>query len=164
MVNRCLVTSEGGKTSKPYPAVHNLIFLQVDRSIEELKKVLKECPYALSVYCRAGKPDTWCLIPDNEIMDLRLMCDTSFTEPLFITQKESELKLGTQVIVTHGPLKGIRGKLVRKNKKYYLVKTLAGLGVMVAVSRWCCKSTEVNEEKVKRENLQSTGKNTSLNK
>ena len=140
MMTHRVVTKEGKTVPKHHPAVHNLIFLQIDRSIEELKAVLKECPYPISVYCKTNKPGEWCMIPDSDMMDLRLICDITFTEPRFVSVEEMELKVGTQVRVTHGPMKGVTGKLVRKNKKYYLVKTLVGIAVMVAVSRWCCEA------------------------
>lgn len=72
------------------------------------------------------------------------MCDVSLCEPTFITQGEYDMKVGHTVRVVHGPLSGIRGKLVRKNKKYYIMKSLGmdssdALGVMISVSRWCCE-------------------------
>ena len=40
------------------------------------------------------------------------------------------------------------GRMMRKNKKYYVLKTMVGgMGVMVAVSRWCCEpATEDNKK------------------
>ena len=140
MVTRRSVTTDGKNVLIQKPAVHNLLFLQMDRSMEELKRVLSECPYPISVYGQIDKPNEWSLISDKDMTDLRLICDITFTAPIFISQQESELKVGTQVRVTHGPMKGATGKLVRKNKKYYLVKTFVGVGVMLAVSRWCCEA------------------------
>lgn len=147
MMTRSVVTEEGKNVSRHYPAVHNLLFLKADRSTDELRQVLTECPFPISVYCQIDKPGVWCQISDSDMTDIRLMCDTTFSEPKFITQEESELKVGTEVIVTHGPFKGITGKLIRKNKKYYLVKSIAGLGVMVSVSRWCCQEVKKNEDR-----------------
>ena len=142
MVTRTVVTKDGKRETKLQPAVHNLIFLQVDRSIDEIKRILADCPYSISVYSQMDKPGVWCMIPDKDMVDLRLICDITFTTPVFASAKEIELKVGSLVRVTHGPMKGISGKLVRKNKKYYLVKTFAGMGVMVNVSRWCCERIE----------------------
>jgi hypothetical protein len=47
--------------------------------------------------------------------------------------------------VTNGPLKGLTGKLVRQSRKYYLLKEVPGMAVMIKVTRWCCKPLE--EEK-----------------
>ena len=52
------------------------------------------------------------------------------------------MKVGAPVLVKFGPLKGLTGKLVRSNKKYYLLKEVPGLGVMLKVSRWCCVPME----------------------
>ena len=38
------------------------------------------------------------------------------------------------------------GKLHRVKNKYYFIKTLAGFGVMIRISRWYC---EVMKEEVK---------------
>lgn len=126
------------------PAVHNLIFVERRLSDDELQGVLDECPYAVKVYTY---PDSrqWQSIPARDILELRIICDSTFCEPQFISQQESDLKIGRMVAVVHGPLKGISGKLVRKNKKYYVVKSFVGLGVMVAVSRWCCREVESGE-------------------
>jgi ribosomal protein L24 len=58
---------------------------------------------------------------------------------MFLSAEEAQLKVGDPVLVAHGPLKGITGRLVRQNKKYFLLKEVPGMGVMVKVSRWCCK-------------------------
>lgn len=141
MSNRVRHTEEGALIKTRQPAVHNLIFLQKTRPKAELRTILSECPYAVSVYHHIDNEEKWYEISSHEILELRLLCDHSFN-PQFISQEESELKVGSEVYVKHGPFKGLSGKLVRKNKKYYLVKSFVGLGVMVAVSRWCCESIE----------------------
>ena len=140
MMTRRAVTKEGRIVFKHYPAVHNLLFIPLEKSMEELRALLSECPYPVSIYSHSDRPSDPYMIPDSDMTDLRLICDMSFTEPIFISTEENELKVGTHIVVTHGPLKGVDGKLVRKNKKYYLVKTFVGMAVMVAVSRWCCKA------------------------
>ena len=57
--------------------------------------------------------------------------------------EEAKLKKGTRVLVTHGPLKGLTGKLVRQSKKYYLLKEVPGMAVMIKVTRWCCKAEAI---------------------
>lgn len=114
MVTRTVLAKDGKRVHKLQPAVHNLIFLQVDRSMDEVKRILANCPYSISVYSQMDKPGVWCLIPDKDMLDLRLICDITFTAPVFTTAQEVELKTGTHVRVTHGPMKGISGKLVCK--------------------------------------------------
>jgi ribosomal protein L24 len=53
-----------------------------------------------------------------------------------MTQSEAEAMIGKEVRVVAGPFKGSTGKLVRKNKQYYFLKAVIGMGVMVRVSRW----------------------------
>ena len=140
-----LKTVNGGggvkKSKSKVPFVHNLIFIKKPESTDLLKKALDECPFSTQMYCVTGT-QTWVEIASSEILELRIICDQSFSEPHFITQQESELKVGHMVQVVHGPLAGIHGKLVRKNKKYYIVKSMTGLGVMVTVSRWCCVAVD----------------------
>ena len=137
------VVNEDGKTIRSRkPAVHNLLFLQVNQCIEELKSIIADCPFPVSVYHRFNKPGEWIMIPDSDMSDLRIICDNTFTEPIFVSSQECELKVGSMVRVKCGPLKNMEGKLVRKNKKYYLVRTFGNLGVMVSVSRWCCEAKD----------------------
>ena len=116
-------TSDGEIKWTMRPVVHNLIFIRKVFSEEVIRKILSECPYPLSVYRHQDKAQSWCEIAGQNIIDLRIMCDAAFCEPTFITQKEYDMKVGHIVRVVHGPLSGIRGKLVRKNKKYYIMKS-----------------------------------------
>lgn len=130
------------------PVVHNLIFVRKAFSEEVIRKILQGCPFPLSVYRCQDEAKSWCEIADQNIIDLRIMCDASFCEPTFITQREYDMKEGHIVRVEHGPLSGIRGKLVRKNKKYYIMKSFDidspdAPGVMISVSRWCCVPDDV---------------------
>lgn len=131
-------TSDDEPRRHQHPVVHNLIFIERTVSDTDLLAVLKECPYSVRIYTYPNE-QRWQVIPAQDILELRMICDNSFVEPQFISQQESELKIGRMVQVVHGPMKGITGKLVRKNKKYYIVKSFVGLGVMVSVSRWCCE-------------------------
>ncbi|MBF1646127.1 MAG: UpdY protein, partial [Prevotella sp.] len=54
----------------------------------------------------------------------------------------AQMKAGDEVLVKFGPLKGMTGRLVRSSKKYYLLKEIPGIGVMLKVSRWCCVPME----------------------
>ncbi len=129
-------TKKARKSQVPY--VHNLIFIKRPQDLQTLESALAECPYATSVYSQPESGE-WCPIPESDILDLRIICDQSFTEPIFLTEEECDMVKGSLVEVTHGPLKGIRAILVRKNKKYYVVKEITGARIMVQVSRWCCK-------------------------
>ncbi len=139
-----VVCKDGTPSNCEQPFVHNLIFLRKTLDTIELKQILGQCPYPLSVYSHQDSKEHWYEIAKSEILDLRIICDNTFCEPKIITQKEYDLKVGRMVRVAHGPMKGIRGKLVRKNKKYYLLKTIADVGISISVSRWCCVAEEEN--------------------
>ena len=143
--------ANGNPVKKPVPAVHNIIFLKKTMSKEELKCILAECPFAVRVYTYPSDCK-WVEICDSDILELRFICDSAFADIRFVSAQETEMKVGHMVKVVHGPLKGIHGRLIRKNKKYYVVKNFAGLGVIACVSRWCCERMEESEEgKVKSE-------------
>ena len=125
MCNSYRVDAAGKEKLYTHPAVHNLIFLRKTMEQKELQRLLDDCPYAVKVYARADNASWWYEIPDRDI-----------------TQQECDLQVGRMVVVKHGPLRGVRGKLVRKQKKYYVVKSFVGMGVMVKVSRWCCAPDE----------------------
>ena len=71
--------------------------------------------------------------------EFQIMCNPELGMKRYLSQDEAKLKTGSPVKVTHGPLKGLTGKLVRSNRKYYLLKDVPGLAVMLKVSRWCCE-------------------------
>ena len=142
MCNSYRVDAAGEEKLCTHPVVHNLIFLRKTKEQKELQRLLDDCPYAVKVYAHVDNASKWYEIPDRDILDLRIICDQTFVEPEIITQQECDLQVGRMVVVKHGPLRGVRGKLVRKKKKYYVVKSFVGMGVMVSVSRWCCAPDE----------------------
>ena len=82
------------------------------------------------------------LSPHNQMYEFRLMCNPEITMRKFLSSDEAQMKAGDEVLVKFGPLKGMTGRLVRSSKKYYLLKEIPGIGVMLKVSRWCCVSME----------------------
>ena len=74
--------------------------------------------------------------------EFRLMCNPEITMRKFLSSEEARMKAGAEVFVKFGPLKGLSGRLVRSSKKYYLLKEVPGIGVMLKVSRWCCVPAE----------------------
>ncbi len=74
--------------------------------------------------------------------EFRLLCNPEITMRKFLSSDEAQMKAGDEVLVKFGPLKGMTGRLVRSSKKYYLLKEIPGIGVMLKVSRWCCVPME----------------------
>ena len=131
--------AEGKAIRRYYPIVHNLIFFCKKQGGRNLKSIINACPYTVLVYTKTTENHAWCPISETELLELRMICDRNFSEPPIVTLHQGEIEVGKMVHVVQGPMKGIRGMLIRKNKKYYILKTVANLKLMFAVSRWCCK-------------------------
>lgn len=130
---------EGNSIRHYYPVVRNLIFFCKKQGGGNLKPIIDACPYAVLVYTKTSENHAWCPISDTELLELRMICDRNFSEPPIASEHQGEMEVGKMVHLVQGPMKGIRGMLIRKNKKYYILKTVANLKLMFAVSRWCCK-------------------------
>ena len=125
-----------GRDGKPHtvlrPVVRNLIFV----------KKPGEANYKISVVKKAKDSQEYALIPHNQMYEFRLMCNPEIMMRKFLSSDEAQMKAGDEVLVKFGPLKGMTGRLVRSSKKYYLLKEIPGIGVMLKVSRWCCVPME----------------------
>ena len=120
------------------PAVHNLLFVQKKGTQQEMMQMFHECDIPVSVFRHPGTKE-YCEIPAREMVELRILCDTEYTNTQYMTQGEAETMIGKDVRVVAGPFKGAVGRLVRKQKQYYFLKAVIGMGVMVRVSRWYCQ-------------------------
>lgn len=120
------------------PAIHNLLFVQKQGTETEMIQLLRECPVPVSIF-RYPSSEKLCEISSREMIELRMLCDPDFETSIFMTQGEAEAMVGKNVRVVDGPFKGAVGRLVRKDKKYYFLKAVIGMGVMVRISRWYCE-------------------------
>lgn len=120
------------------PVIHNYLFVQKTKSESELNQIISECPIPLKVMKIEGTQDYY-QISESEMAEFRLLCDPQFKDSVFMESGEAEAKPGKEVVIIHGPFKGIRGKICRSHNNYYFVKILAGVGVMIQISRWYCK-------------------------
>ena len=124
-----------GHDGKPHsvlrPVVRNLIFVKKPGEDISFQKIVQEANYKISVVKKAKDSQEYALIPHDQMYEFRLMCNPEIT-----------MKAGDEVLVKFGPLKGMTGRLVRSSKKYYLLKEIPGIGVMLKVSRWCCVPME----------------------
>lgn len=121
------------------PVVHNLLFLKKTRTEHEIRTILSTLPFHLSVIRKERESSHFYEIPAWQMFEFQIMCDPDILTRKFLSEDNAKLKAGIPVVVQYGPLKGMTGKLVRSNKKYFLLKVLPGLGVMLKVSRWCCR-------------------------
>ena len=120
------------------PVVHNLIFLEKDSSQRSLLQTLSECPVPWYILRKEHSSDLY-EIPDKDMEEFRALCDPNFDDSHFMSQDDADAKIGKMVRVVHGPFAGMTGKLHRVRNKFYFIKTLAGFGVMIRISRWYCK-------------------------
>ena len=127
------------------PVIHNYLFLQKTMSQKKISKILDECQIPLSVIKKEGTSDFY-EISDKEMNEFRLLCDPQFDNSIFMERYEVDATPGKEVINIHGPFKGVKGKLHRKDNNFYFIKTLVGIGVMVRVSRWYCQVLEYSPQ------------------
>lgn len=128
------------------PVVRNLIFFKKKMDDKYIRETLVKLPYKMSVIRKNQQSAEYALISAKEMHEFQAMCNPDLAMKTFISEDQAKLKKGTPVIVTHGPLKGMRGKLVRSNKMYYLLKDVPGIAVMIKVTRWCCKPLSIGQE------------------
>lgn len=132
----------GRRRTKLKPVVTNLIFVKKTFEPSFLTSIVEELPYKMMVMRKNRDSKDYYEIPARQMYDFRVMCNPDLLIKKFMSEEEAKLKIGTKVEVTHGPLKGLSGKLVRQSHKYYLLKEVPGMAVMLKVTRWCCRPVE----------------------
>ncbi len=120
------------------PVVHNYIFFESTMDGSQLKSLLGECRVPVCLLKHKGT-DVPCAISDREMVEFRLLCDPKYSGTVFILEGQEDVEVGKEVVITHGQFAGIRGRLLRKQQKYWFVKTVAGISVMMRITRWFCK-------------------------
>ena len=124
------------------PVVFNLVFIKKSQEEPALKRIFAEARFKMSVIKKDKVTGTYYEIPSKQMLDFMLMCSPEIEMRKFLSATDAKLKSGTPVMVKHGPLKGLTGRLVRSSKKYFLLKEVPEMGVMIKVSRWCCVPLE----------------------
>lgn len=119
------------------PAVHNYVFVQNNLGATLTEEKLNQCDQIMFIYRNENKG--LYEIPAREMKEFRLMCDPDVPNVKIVDADEIDLALGKEVKIVAGSFKGLRGRLYRKQREFYFVKTVAGLGVMLRISRWYCK-------------------------
>lgn len=129
----------GHRTRELRPVVRNLLFLKAGVTDDVLRKEVLELNYPVRLLRKSKDTNDLAKIPASQMYEFQVMCNPELMGKKIISTDEAKLKKGQPVMVTHGPLKGLRGRLVRASKKYYLLKEIPGVSVMLNVSRWCCE-------------------------
>lgn len=119
------------------PATHDQLFVQYGQGKGPiLAETLQASPYASRVYTKTDRG--WCDICRAEMAELRAASDPGFQGTLFVEAGFAATRRGTPVCVVRGPLKGLKGKLVRYRKRSYVVLIAASIGILVHVPKWYC--------------------------
>ena len=131
-------TLDGKKHRKLTPAVHNLLFIEKEFTEKELLERVKDCtiPFLL---VRDRSTRRCYEIPDREMLEFRAVCDPNYKGTLYVDTVTAEARPGQAVRVIRGPFAGLEGKLTQYKKSYYVVVTLATIGVMLHIPKWYCE-------------------------
>lgn len=118
------------------PAVRNMIFVFCSQPKEELLRVLSQCKAAVSALMEQDG-DSLFEISQKEMEEFRKVCDPA-CGGIYVTYNFTQTLQCCKVLVTDGLLKGFSGNMASLDGKNYIVKTLAGVGVMVSLpdSSW----------------------------
>ena len=139
MSYRDYVDEDGKRRRKLRPVVTNLIFVKKTVSLKVMTEVMMQSVLKMSVLTKSRENREYYEIPAKQMFEFQVMCNPEIEMRKYLSAEEAKLKRGTPVLVTHGPLKGLSGRLVRQSHKYFLLKEVPGIGVMLKVSRWCCQ-------------------------
>lgn len=132
-------TKEGCKPKKILvPAVHNLLFLSKTCTEKEIRSILAECSTPMSIL-KNTDTGAYYEIPDSQMVEFRAMCDPNYHGTLYVTKDFADARPGKNIRVIHGPFKGLTGKLVQYKSSYFVVRTFAGIGVMLHIPKWYCE-------------------------
>ena len=120
------------------PVIHNYVFVALRMPMRQFEMLMAKCATPLYILKNRdnGQPVE---ISNREMQEFRMLCDPQFDQQVSITERECEPEVGREVEITHGPFTGVRGRLYRKQKKYWFVKTIAGVSVELRITRWFCR-------------------------
>ena len=115
-----------------------MLFIEKEFTEKELLERVKDCtiPFLL---VRDRSTRRCYEIPDCEMLEFRAVCDPNYKGTLYVDTVTAEARPGQAVRVIRGPFAGLEGKLTQYKKSYYVVVTLATIGVMLHIPKWYCE-------------------------
>ena len=133
-------TAEGISEKELTPIVHGYVFVEKTLPEEQMLAIFSalNAPHRI-VKHEDGTPYE---ISADEMRDFRMLCDPTYSKSVFITAQQAEARIGKQVTIVRGRFRGIKGKLCQIKGKYFFIKHVAGLGVMIHITRWFCRVDE----------------------
>ena len=120
------------------PVVSNFLFLKKTTTASEVSFFLRDNSIPAELLKKAHDEDV-CEISAREMREFIYICDPNRVNYRLLTADEAAMIPGSLVEVIRGPLKGCRGRLVRKQHLYYLLNIYGSFAVMAKVTRWCCR-------------------------
>jgi len=133
------VTKDDSKPRKVLvPVIHNYVFVCLSMPIAQLSSTLAKCATPLYVL-KDKDTDLPVKISNREMVEFRMLCDPAFDQQINVVKQTKEPEVGKEVEIIHGAFAGVHGRLYRKQKKYWFVKTIAGISVELRITRWFCR-------------------------
>lgn len=133
---------EGKLRHELRPVVSNLLFIKKAFDDKELPSLLEHFKGHYFVIRKERGSQEFYQIPAQQMHEFITLCNPDLLMKKYLSEEEARLKPGTRVRVHHGPLTGLTGRLVRSSGKYYLLKEIPGMAVMIKVTKWCCEEEE----------------------
>lgn len=113
----------------------------------ELLALLSSSPMKAGILRPYPAAPTYATITSREMREFMMLCNPQLTYQYFLEGEADDIwQKGRDVYIAYGPLRGATGRLVRKNKEYFLLKNVPGFQVMVQVSRWVCRPLNTSGE------------------
>ena len=133
------IDREGKHRHELRPVVSNLLFVKKNMDDLELAQKLEDFKGHYHIIRKERGSKEYYHIPAKQMHDFITLCNPDLLMKKFLSEEEASLKPGARVRVHHGPLAGLTGRLVRSSGKYYLLKEIPGMAVMIKVTKWCCQ-------------------------
>lgn len=120
------------------PAVHNLLFMEKTCNAKQLEQLTTDSPIPFWIvkHRHSAKPYE---ISDREMREMQAVCNPDYTGILYTDKQTAQARPGQLVRVIRGPFKGLEGKLTQYKRRYYVVITVATMGVMIHIPKWYCE-------------------------
>lgn len=119
------------------PVVHGYLFVEKTLPTDQMRAIFEgiDAPFRIAKH----EDGRFYEVAADEMRDFRMLCDPTYKDSVFITAQQAEARIGKNVTIIRGRFRGIKGKLCQIKGKYYFIKHVAGLGVMIHITRWFCR-------------------------
>ena len=120
--------------------VHGYVFVEKSRDEAQMKELFNEIkePFQPIRHENGNLYE----VSAKDMRDFRMLSDPHYTHSIYVSAQKADNLIGKYVEITRGRFRGIQGKLTKIKGKYFFIKHVAGLGVMIHISRWYCRVLE----------------------